>query len=230
MLIRQRISKIGILAAVFLAPALGGATEPVCQSVILILIAVLVALFPPERIDLPVAIAGGGLLGMAGLSFLPSGWFGTSDWRRAVTQAGIALPSTLTPQPWITLHAVILLVAGLLWYVWMTEQAWSAHNRRVLARGFCLGALGLAVLAIIAYYWDLNIPLWLRSERRFGPFPNRNQTGNFFAIPRYAPLIAPHPMTPIRTLRIDGSSPRQAIRFAARGKLTSPPSANAAAA
>lgn len=177
-----QISRVGLTAILLLAPLLGGATQHWSQSLIISLIAVLILLFPPKRVDLSVGIAGGGLLFLSALGFLPWRWFGMPNWRTAVAQSGIRLPETLSPQPWLTLDAVLLLIAGLLWLSWLTAQPWSADQRRGLAKVFCIGALFLGIVAVVAYYGDLSIPLWLRSERRFGPFPNRNQTGNFFAI------------------------------------------------
>ena len=176
------LSKICILLIVILAPFLGGATEYWSQSFFLILIALLVCLFPPRRVDLPLAISGCGLLALAGASFLPARWMGLPGWRKEAIASGIGLPGSITPQPGLTLDAALLLLGGLLWLAWLAQQPWSADERRLLAKFFCAGAFLLGIVALVAYYGNLAIPFWLKTERRFGPFPNRNQTGNFFAI------------------------------------------------
>ena len=180
--LKKQIIRLGVVSVAILAPSLGGATQHWAQSLFLALIAVLILITPPKWEGVPLAISGGGLLAIAASSFLPAIWFALPDWRRAALNADILLPSTLTPQPWISSDAILLLLGGLLWLAWLLGQTWSVSERRLLARCFCAGALFLGILAIVAFYRQLQIPLWLHADRRFGPFPNRNQSANFFAL------------------------------------------------
>lgn len=94
---------------------------------------------------------------------------------------GIPVGSLLSPQPWISFECAVLLIAGVLWIFWFSAQEWQPGRRRGMAGAFVLGAAAMAALALVAFYCKRPIPFW-HSERGFGPFPNRNQTGDFFAV------------------------------------------------
>ena len=56
------------------------------------------------------------LLILATVAFFPTRWFFQPEWRAAlINDFGIQLPSTLTPQPWITLGYLGSFAAGLSW-------------------------------------------------------------------------------------------------------------------
>jgi hypothetical protein len=54
-------------------------------------------------------------------------------------------------------------------------------ERRAASRIFVAGAAALAAVAVVARLRGTEIPGW-HAEYHFGPFPNRNQTANFFAL------------------------------------------------
>src|SRR3979411_1810239 len=66
---------------------------------------VLYLLVPPPHLSLGTWINGVliGLIVLATLAFLPHSWFFVPSWRTAlVSDFDIQLPSSLTPQPWVT--------------------------------------------------------------------------------------------------------------------------------
>jgi tetratricopeptide (TPR) repeat protein len=115
-------------------------------------------------------------------SFLPATWFFTSDWRKALTDDfGIALPSTLTVQPWLTAECFASLVAALSWLYLVSTQDLELRVMRFQLRLFATGIVAIAALSIFLYLTHHPLPVW-RNERGFGPFPNRNQTADLFGI------------------------------------------------
>src|SRR5438132_6628 len=103
-------------------------------------------------------------------------------WRASyVNDLGIILPATLTPQPWITGTCLISFLAGLTWlYVVCSEQLGLREVRTAL-RLFTGGVVALAAICILFWLAKTAPPFW-HNERSFGPFPNRNQTGNLFGL------------------------------------------------
>ena len=123
-----------------------------------------------------------GLVACAGMAFLPAAWFAQPAWRDALTNDfGITLPGTLSPQPWITAGCLVSFLAGLCWFYYACgHEAEMRAGRREL-RIFAGGIVFLAALAVALYLMRQTLPFWL-NERRFGFFPNRNQTANLLAL------------------------------------------------
>ncbi len=167
---------------VLLAPFLGGSTERWSQGIVLLLLAALVFLYPPRTWGQPL-FAGVMLffIALAVPSFLPAAWFAVPLWRQEFLRAGIQAGSLLSPQPWISFECVVLLLAGILWIYWLTLQEWTPGERRWMTGVFVAGAAVLAAVALVTFYGGWPVSFW-HSERGFGPFPNRNQSGDFFAI------------------------------------------------
>lgn len=173
----------GAAALPILAVLLGGATQPWVQGLIMVGLGLLVVLAPPK------ASLGVGLnsifLGLAALpllAFLPASWFGELEWRKFLTdELGLTLSPRLTPQPWLTLDAWFLFLAGLVWFYWLLTIRWTSIERARLARWLAAGVAGVAALSVTFKLAAFAPELW-EAERGFGPFPNRNQTGNFFAL------------------------------------------------
>lgn len=167
---------------VFAAVLAGGATERLPQGIVLAAMGVLMIAAPPaawpERKWMAVVT---GLLAVAAVGFLPGEWFRTAPWRAGVEEAGIVLPSTLSPQPRLTLEAWLLLAAGVAWMGWLMATPWNAESRRLGARCFAGGALLLAVLALVQWKTGWRPAGWLSEEGR-GPFPNRNHTAHVLAL------------------------------------------------
>ncbi|MBV9659499.1 MAG: O-antigen ligase family protein [Verrucomicrobia bacterium] len=172
-----------------LAVALGGATTRPAQAVVLLVLGALLLWRPPScgaGWGLNIVCLGFLLLGAA--SLLPAAWFGRaatvtgSAWRGTLVEDfGLPLPATASPQPWLTLDGLVLLLAGLCWLLAQFSQAWTDGERRTAARTFVLGAALLAAVSIGAKLRGVEPPGW-HAEYHFGPFPNRNQTANFFVL------------------------------------------------
>lgn len=167
------------IAAVFL----GGATQRWSQGAIFCALGTLLVAAPPRR-----SLGWGfhaliiGLLGCAALSFLPAGCFFAESWRAALQDDfGLTLPATLTPQPWLTGESIAGLIAGMCWLYCVVAHDWPLRDARQQARVFAAGAVALAALCLLLH-WKHAQPLFWHNERQFGPFPNRNQTGNFFGL------------------------------------------------
>jgi O-antigen ligase/tetratricopeptide (TPR) repeat protein len=166
-----------------LACFLGGATEKLAEGIVVAALGLLLVLDPPRhslgRILNVVFVA---LLVGAALSFLPANWFFQPAWRMAATNdLGIKLPATLSPQPWITLGGFISLAAGLSWFYYVCAQEFEMRDVRSQVRFFAAGIVLLAAVAILLYAKGGAFPFW-HNERGFGPFPNRNQTGDLFGV------------------------------------------------
>ena len=121
-------------------------------------------------------------LALAVAAFLPARWFLLPHWRVALTKDfGIQLASTVTVQPWMTLDSLAVLVAGLAWIYYVATLDAHLRDIRLATRTFAAGIIALAVLSIYLHLKHGALPFW-HNERGFGPFPNRNQTGDLFGI------------------------------------------------
>lgn len=123
-----------------------------------------------------------GLIFLALAAFLPAAWFHPPAWRTALTgDFGVTLPATLTPQPFLTAESLVVFAAGLAWFSWMVTVRWTDEERRRAGAIYAGGTVALAVLCVALHRAGV-VPSFWHSERRFGPFPNRNQTADFFAV------------------------------------------------
>ena len=166
-----------------LACFLGGTTEKWAEGIVVGLLGVLFVFSPPRHSLGPwlnaILIA---LLVLALLAFLPANWFFHPWWRSAlVNDFGIKLPPTLSPQPWITSGCLISFCAGLAWFYYVCAQEFEMRDVRFQVRIFAGGIVLLAALSIFLYAKGTAISFW-HNQRGFGPFPNRNQTGDLFGI------------------------------------------------
>lgn len=166
-----------------LAVLLGGATQPWTQGIVLGMLGLLIVLAPPRsNLGATFNALFGSLAFLPALSFLPASWFGETPWRRVLTdELGLVFSPRLTPQPWLTLDAWILWLAALAWLYWLLSIRWTTIERARLARWLALGVVSVAVLSLIFKAMNYAPALW-EAERGFGPFPNRNQTANFFGL------------------------------------------------
>ena len=119
---------------------------------------------------------------LAAVALLPAHWFFQPEWRAAfVNNFAIRLPSTLTPQPWITLGYLVSFAAGLSWLYIVSTQDLGLREVRFQLRLFTSGITLLAAICI-AFYLARIAPSFWHNEHNFGPFPNRNQTGDLFGL------------------------------------------------
>ncbi len=165
------------------AAFLGGATQRWSIALVLGCFSLLLLVRPP-RFSLGPALNSVALLflALAAAAFLPARWMTLPPWRVALTKDfGIQLASTVTVQPWITLESMILLLAGLCWIYYVATLDANLRDIRLAARVYSAGIIALAALCLYLRYRGTALPFW-HNERGFGPFPNRNQTGDLFGI------------------------------------------------
>ena len=166
-----------------LACFLGGATQKWEEGLVITVLALYLLMRPP-RFSLG-AVTNLVLLTLfilAAVAFLPARWFFQPEWRPTlVNDFGIQLPSTLTPQPWITLSYLVSFVAGLSWLYIVATQDLELHEVRFQMRLFTGGIALLAAICIALYLERTTLPFW-HNEQNLGPFPNRNQTGDLFGL------------------------------------------------
>ncbi len=178
----SRLAAGGAALLVLAAIAWGGATTRGAEAAVLGGLGLLWLLAPARRPPEPgVILCGVGLIILASTAWWPVTWFSIEPWRRGLQGLGMALPSTLSPQPWLSLDALVWLLAGLGWMAWLLGLAWNAATRRMAMGMLAGGIVVLAATALGAWMAHVSVPGW-RSERGFGPFPNRNHTGHVLAL------------------------------------------------
>ena len=176
-----------LTAIALIGPLFGVASQVWGQALLMLGLAVLVIIAPPRRSPGPLwCVLIGALVLIALTAFLPARWFAMPEWRKALTgEFHIALPETMSPQPWVSLHAACLLLAGAVFALYAVTHPWSAQLRRQAARWYAGGIACMAMVAVAASMLGWKVPFWpdvLNSLDHFGIFPNRNQTANLFAL------------------------------------------------
>ncbi len=171
-----------IVGASLLAPTLAGSTELWAMAILMALTGVIFVLFPPHRaLPLFPTLIMSGLLLIALLAFLPADWSRVSVWRADLTSLGAILPSSRTPQPWITFQWTILLFLVLAWSYYLLASDWTRGERDRTLVIFAVGVLILGGLLVFAHVTGWRVPFW-PDVPEFGFFPNRNQTSNVFGL------------------------------------------------
>ncbi|MGH8093511.1 MAG: O-antigen ligase family protein [Chthoniobacterales bacterium] len=168
---------------VVLAAFLGGATRRWSEAAVIGIFA-LVLLARPPRFSLGPVLNTIALLfvALAAVAFLPADWFTAPPWRIALTKDfGLRLAPTVSAQPWMTLDSLCLLLAGLAWIYYVTTFEAHLRDIRLAARIFAAGIIALAGLCLYLRFKEEALPFW-HNQMGFGPFPNRNQTGDLFGI------------------------------------------------
>jgi O-Antigen ligase len=162
---------------------LGGATEKWEEGVVVTLLALYLLVRPPRfSLGTLTNLVILTLFIFAAVAFLPAGWFFQPGWRAALlNDFGIQLPSTLTPQPWMTLTYLFSFAAGLSWLYVVSAQDPELREVRFQLRLFAGGTVLLAAICIALYSAHVTLPFW-QNERTFGPFPNPNQSGDLFGL------------------------------------------------
>jgi glucan phosphoethanolaminetransferase (alkaline phosphatase superfamily) len=166
-----------------LACFLGGANQKWQEGVVITLLGLFLLVRPPRfSLGLFTNVVLLTLFILAGVVFLPASWFFQPQWRIAlVNDLRIQLPLTLTPQPWITLTCLLSFAAGLSWLYVVSAQEIELREARFQLRLFTSGIVFLAAICI-AFYWEHTTPLFWHNEGNFGPFVNRNQSGDLFGL------------------------------------------------
>jgi O-antigen ligase len=166
-----------------LACFLGGATEKWSEGIIIGLVGVILIFDPPRfslgRLFNYVLLA---CLACVATAFLPAQWFLHPLWRVAMeTDFQINLPGSLSPQPWVSLECLISFLAAVGWLYYVSALDLELREVRQQFRLFVAAVVLLAALCIILHWTGTALAFW-HNERGFGPFPNRNQTANLFAL------------------------------------------------
>jgi O-antigen ligase len=166
-----------------LACFLGGATQKWGEGIVIALLGIYLLARPPHfSLGLPINLVLLAFLIWSLIAFLPANWFFQPEWRATyVNDFGISLPTTLSPQPWITLTCLGSFIAGLSWLYVVCAQQLELRETRLQLRLFTAGMVLLAAICILFWLAKTAPPFW-HNERNFGPFPNRNQTGNLFGL------------------------------------------------
>lgn len=166
-----------------LASFLGGATQRWSEGIVIAAFALLLLARPPRHSLGPalntLAIL---FLALAAVAFLPRRWFQVPMWRVSLANDfGIQPGPTVSVQPWLTLDCYATLLAGFAWIYYVVTLDADLRDIRMAARVFAGGMIALAALAIFLHLRGSALPFW-HNVRGFGPYPNRNQTGDLFGI------------------------------------------------
>jgi O-antigen ligase len=174
---------IGLPLLVVLASFLGGATQRWSEAIVIGCFALLLLARPPRFSLGPILNTLALLFAvLAAVAFLPARWFLAPDWRVALTNDfGMQLAPTLSPQPWLTLDCLLMLVAGVAWIYYVATLDADLRDIRRATRVFSGGTVALAGLCLFLHLTQRTLPFW-HNVRAFGPYPNRNQTGDLFGI------------------------------------------------
>src|SRR6266850_4919198 len=172
---------VGLLPV--LACFLGGATQKWEEGLVITVLAMYLLMRPPQfSLGALTNLVLLTLFILTSVAFLPARWFFQPEWRAAlVNDFGIQLPSALTPQPWITLSYFVSFIAALSWLYIVATQDVELHEVRFQLRLFTGGIAFLAAICVALYLARTTLPFW-HNEQNFGPFPNRNQTGDLFGL------------------------------------------------
>jgi O-antigen ligase/tetratricopeptide (TPR) repeat protein len=166
-----------------LACFLGGATQKWGEGVVVAILGFYLLVQPPRTsLGTPINSILIALALCGTIAFLPARWFLQPLWRTAlVNDFGISLPSTLSPQPWITSTCLISFIAGLAWLYVVCSQDLELRAVRSQLRVFAAGIIILAAVSVLFYLAHTSPSFWI-NEPGFGPFPNRNQTGDLLGL------------------------------------------------
>jgi tetratricopeptide (TPR) repeat protein len=185
----QPAGTLGLILATLTiaAPALGGASSLWAQALLAVATGILFLAKPASRSLGPMVNIGAFLLVLIALTaFLPAAWWPADDWRNRLENIpGLELPPTRSPQPWLTLEGLGLMVLGLSWAYYLLGHRWERKPSLTATRIFGLGIISLAMVSIISCAAGYKVPLWPTAENsgiNFGFFPNRNQTANVLAL------------------------------------------------
>ena len=166
-----------------LACFLGGTTQKWAEGLVVAILGLyLIALPPRGSLGFVTNLVFLAFFALGLVAFVPAHYFFASTWRTAMSRdLNIQLPDTVSAQPWISATCLISVVAGLSWLYLVCARELELRSVRTQLRLFSIGMVALAGISILFYLVHFAPPIWI-NQRGFGPFPNRNQTGDLFAI------------------------------------------------
>ena len=130
-----------------LACFLAGATQKWGEGIVYAFLGIYLLARPPRfSLGLAINLALFAFLIWSLIAFLPGSWFFQPDWRATyLNDFGISLPTTLSPQPWITLTCLFSFIAGLSWLYVACAQQLELREARLQLRLFTAGIVILFV-------------------------------------------------------------------------------------
>lgn len=168
------------------AVAMGGSTLLWEQALLTLGAAMVMVVSPPSgRLPGYFNALFATLMLLAMIPLLPVGWLPELAWRPTL-QKELAIPLTglYSPQPWITLEHLGLLLSGTVWLAFLLSRRWELP-RRTLLELLIGGFLLLTLAAIGLYFTGTHLALWpteARESTYFGFFPTRNQTASLLGM------------------------------------------------
>lgn len=181
---------LGIFALlVVLTPLAFGGVDRAVQAGVAVLFAIGLLVHPPSRLALSplvrrLALAFAVLVILK--EVLPATWFGTTDWRKSlVDHYGLALTATHHPEIGRAIDAWLEIGLGVAWFLWVRTLAAHRASRVVLAWILLISAFVVAMVSFATASPSSHSIYGLRYTAGwsgFGPFPNRNHTGDFLAM------------------------------------------------
>ncbi|MGJ8654202.1 MAG: O-antigen ligase family protein [Opitutaceae bacterium] len=173
---------LGFIGVVVLV-LFGGSHNVLALGVSLILPGVALFLRPPEsglgkRVDFAVV----GFVACLLFAFVPPLFWSSPNWRaQAAQDFGIDLPSILSVQPWVSLEACFMAVAGLAWFYAATSWSINASGRKRLFVVMSFVVAGLASFVIWGNLYGFRYP-GAEESQVFSFFENQNLTANFLVL------------------------------------------------
>lgn len=118
--------------------------------------------------------------------FAPAGWFGATRWRTLLVENfHLDLPWTHNPEPGRALDGLLALIGAALWFAWVRTLASDRDCRPILAWALVASAAVVTAVSFATRGLDPQAIYGLRYTpgwTGFGPFPNRNHTGDLLAM------------------------------------------------
>lgn len=159
--------------------AFGGGTHPLSLGLLTFFLGLIIISRPPEY-NL------GKFFGFCWLALLiwivSALWLPAPsvDWRLAAESLAVPISSSISPQPWVSLEALIGFLAGSVLLVIASDRKPDFGQRQhgIHLLSAALTALGIGAILAASFGWRLP---WANEVHVFSWLPNRNQTALVFA-------------------------------------------------
>lgn len=178
-----------LVALSILAPALGGSTFLWAKALLFLLGGFVIFAHPSRhRLPKPLFFIFIALVAMSLSSFLPAWIFSHWEWRVDLERKyDTPLGKMFTPQPFLTLESVLLMLGSMFWAAYILTRGISVR-RRTLMSVYAGGIIGLTLVGFFLFFRGAPTELWHPLNGRFGFFPNRNHTANVLVLGGIATL------------------------------------------